>query len=308
MAPASVREAARAYARRGWPVLPLWWPGPKGACACGRPDCGRAGKHPIAALVPHGLHDASADPAQVERWWRIAPLANLGVRTGGASGLVVLDVDGPTGVRSLRRLVEAHGPLAAAWSRTATGWHAWMAHRGKPVPCSAGRLGPGLDVRGEGGFIVAPPSLHATGKRYRWLRPAAGELPPAPAWLVQQARPEPIRAPAPVRVMAGRRWRYAEAALEAEAREVAATPPGQRNQRLNLAAFRLGGLVGASLLGEEAAREALVTAALGAGLSRREAEATVRSGLRAGARQPREVEPAAPDPGPRRAEPMEVQR
>jgi len=86
MAPASVQEAAWAYAERGWPVLPLWWPGRKGACAAAGL---RVGKHPVAALVPHGLHDASADPAQVERWWRIAPgqpggAHGCGERAGGA--------------------------------------------------------------------------------------------------------------------------------------------------------------------------------------------------------------------------------
>src|SRR5947207_3382883 len=91
-------DAAREYAERGWPVLPLWWPRPGIGCACGRPDCSKPGKHP---LTRHGLHDASTEAAAIRHWWTRWPRANLGIRTGAASGLLVVDVDGPAGVESL---------------------------------------------------------------------------------------------------------------------------------------------------------------------------------------------------------------
>jgi Bifunctional DNA primase/polymerase, N-terminal len=77
---ATLRRAALAYARRGWRVLPLWWPAPSGECACGRPDCDSTGKHPIRRLVPHGLHDATSQLDAVAGWWRSVPYANVGIR------------------------------------------------------------------------------------------------------------------------------------------------------------------------------------------------------------------------------------
>ena len=160
---------ARAYALRGWFVLPLWWPISTGECACGLPDCDSPGKHPIRRLVPHGLHHASHRPEQVEEWWRLCPHANVGVRTGAASGILVLDVDGEAGRLALRGLVAHHGLFDTRWARTGSGWHAYFAHPGGTVPNSAGRLGAGLDIRADGGYVVAPPSLHASGSRYRWI-------------------------------------------------------------------------------------------------------------------------------------------
>jgi Bifunctional DNA primase/polymerase, N-terminal len=153
-----------AYAERGWPVLPLWWPLAGGACACGHAGCSKPGKHP---LVRRGLHAATTDPALIRRWWTRWPLANVGIRTGAASGLLVVDVDGAAGMESLRALSRKHGPVRAAWVHTGSGgWHAYLRlPEGWRVPNSVGRLGLGLDVRADGGSIVAPPSRHASGGR-----------------------------------------------------------------------------------------------------------------------------------------------
>ena len=122
MTPVTLGAAAMAYAARAWWVLPLWWPEGDG-CACGRPECRNAGKHPLGGLVPHGLEQANADAGQVARWWAAQPRANVGLRTGRVSGLVVVDVDGPVGEASLRALIERHSgrrcpdrPLAEAIS------------------------------------------------------------------------------------------------------------------------------------------------------------------------------------------------
>src|SRR3954451_3852186 len=99
--------AALSYAVAGWPVLPLHTPRPGGACSCARHDCASPAKHP---RTEHGLNDASTDPGQIAAWWRHWPDANVGVRTGE---LVVIDIDGATGRRSLRALEAAHGTLPA---------------------------------------------------------------------------------------------------------------------------------------------------------------------------------------------------
>jgi Bifunctional DNA primase/polymerase, N-terminal len=288
-------RAAMAYAERGWLVLPLWWPAPAGRCACGLPDCDSAGKHPIAHLVRHGLYGASARLDNVATWWRWSRRANVGIRTGPESGLVVLDVDGASGARGLRALVADYAPFETAWVRTGGGWHAYFAHPGGALPSSARQVGEGLDVRADGSYVVAPPSRHANGRTYRWivLPPPTGELPPMPAWLLRLAVPaqRPSAEPCTPRFITGDAAAYAAAALASETQDVADAPPGQRNSRLNLAAFRLGQLVGAGLLDEPFATIALVDAGLAAGPGERKIRSTVRRGLQAGKRHPRRPSP-----------------
>jgi len=293
-----LREAAVAYAERGWHVLPLWWPTRTGDCACGLGDCESAGKHPIRRLVPHGLRDATDAMETVAAWWRSLPSANVAIRTGAESGVVALDVDGQAGRLALRGLVASHAPFEAWWVRTGSGgWHAYFAHPGRTVPNSAGQLGDGLDVRGDGGYVVAPPSRHPTHRRYRWIAegtagPApAGSLPSMPEWLRDLVTPaDPVRPDAqPVWLRAEDASAYGAAAVEREAREVALAPVGQRNHTLNRAAFKLGQLVAAGLVRETIAAEALVAAGLAAGPGQRKIRSTVRRALRAGMGQPRRV-------------------
>jgi hypothetical protein len=100
--------AALTYAAHGWMVLPLHTPGSEG-CSCGQDCGGSAGKHP---RTPHGLYDASRQPDQLWRWWHRWPNANVGIRTGQISGLVILDVDvRHSGQDSLERLQSTYAPL-----------------------------------------------------------------------------------------------------------------------------------------------------------------------------------------------------
>ena len=114
-----VLAAALSYAERGWAVFPIWWPYPAGGCACRRPTCNRPGKHPVGSLVPHGKDQATTDASAIRAWWRRCPRANVGIRTGAVSDLVVLDVDGDAGRASLHALVRAHGNLAPPGSAPA---------------------------------------------------------------------------------------------------------------------------------------------------------------------------------------------
>ena len=173
---------ALAYANRGLQVFPLHSV-QDGRCTCGR-DCGRnAGKHP---RVTGGFKVATTDARQIEVWWRKWPDTNIGIATGAVSGLVVIDIDGTDGLATLQSLVAQHGPLPrTAIVKTARGWHLYFAKPAScpPIPCSTGN---GLDVRGDGGYCVAPPSRHASGHLYQWCE-GASTLVEAPQWLQKWA-------------------------------------------------------------------------------------------------------------------------
>jgi hypothetical protein len=207
--------AALEYAAMGWLVIPLHWPriGPNGptGCSCStRADCSSIGKHP---LTENGLKSASADEAIVRGWWAKWPQANVGVVTGAGSGIVVLDEDPRDGGDvSMVDLASQHGPMPVT-SEVETGGggrHLIFAHPGKPVRNSAGRVGKGIDVRGDGGYVVAPPSLHQSGQRYTWgERGHPQDTPPAavPPWLLSMMVEPPRAAQSPTRpVDQGRKW------------------------------------------------------------------------------------------------------
>jgi putative DNA primase/helicase len=194
--------AAVQYALGGLAVFPLHGV-LDGRCTCGKGErCDRSGKHPRTA---HGLKDASSDANVVTRWWRADPSANIGIATGARSHILVLDIDGDAGLASLTDLVAAHELLPATPRvLTGKGWHLWFRwDEGDPrIPSRVG-VRPGLDVRGEGGYVVAPPSVHVSGKVYEWDSAtrllARARL---PSWLLEvlRGRPHPVeRAPAEAR-------------------------------------------------------------------------------------------------------------
>jgi hypothetical protein len=281
-------RAAEVYAALGYPVVPMHAPRLGGGCSC--PDghaCADPGKHPCLA---GWRHLASINPAVVRGWWRRWPGANVALATG--TRFDACDLDGPEGVEALRTALSQRDPRERAGPVARTGgggWHLLYAPTGL-----GNRVGllPGVDWRGQGGLIVAPPSRHASGRRYTWVRPLAAELPQVPAEL--HARLTPPRAerdgtpPAPVAAGGGRADRYARAALTREARAVATAAEGSCNHTLNRAAFNLGQLAAASLLDSEEIRAVLLEAAL-ARSSDPEAKlrATIDSGLAGGARKPR---------------------
>jgi hypothetical protein len=138
-------------------------------------------------LTSHGCKDASTDPAIVRSWWTTWPTANIGLATGPASGVFVLDIDGLEGEASLKALEMEHGHLPPTVEAITGGggrhlFFRWPA--GMEISNSAGRLGLGLDVRGRGGYVVAPPSIHPSGKGYAWSVDAVQEPADAPRWLL----------------------------------------------------------------------------------------------------------------------------
>lgn len=247
-------EAALAYARAGALVLPLHTPTPSG-CSCRHHDCGRnTGKHP---RTMRGLDDATSDVAEIERWWSMWPSANVAVRPH--PGTLVLDVDPRNGGGTvLLRLQAEHGELPPTQTaRTGGGLHLWFGYHG-PARAS---IGPGLDIKTNTGYVVMPPSRHASGNRYEWINEADG-IQPAPQWLVELLTPATIPLPTTT-------GSASPARAEALLRVVREAQPGERNRRLYWACCRA---VEAGL-----GINPLVAAAVEIGLTVREAEATARS-------------------------------
>jgi hypothetical protein len=140
-----LRDAALGYASRGIPVLPLHYPLPhrtglqpptgnpqpltRVGCSCRDPGCGQIGKHPLGALVPHGIKDATCNRARILAWWTRHPQANIGLATGHRFD--VLDIDGPVGEQAIHELAATHG-LHSSGPLVRTGgggWHYYLAPR-----------------------------------------------------------------------------------------------------------------------------------------------------------------------------------
>jgi putative DNA primase/helicase len=154
---------------------------------CGA-NCISPGKHPC---TPNGFKAATVSEATIRAWWQRWPEAGIGIPTGKASGWLVVDIDPRHGGdASLTALTEQHGPIGEALEQATGGGGDHLAFDYNALPAgveignSAGKLGPGLDVRGEGGYIVAAPTLHVSGRRYGWRNAIAP--PPMPAWMIER--------------------------------------------------------------------------------------------------------------------------
>lgn len=261
--------AALDYAALGWRVHP----------------CRPGEKLPILTDWPKR---ATTDQTLIDQWWGRTPDANIAVATGPGSGIFALDVDGPDGERALADLERRHGSLPEfypmQWTGSGRGWQAFFAYpEGRTIRNSAGRLGPKLDTRGDGGYVLVPPSLHPSGRRYAWATDRdPWEVPPEPApdWLIDlldpPAQPE---APRPAWNSPGRPTddRYLLRALEAEFALIASAPEGRRNDQLNESAFNLFRFAQEGRLDVGAIAHGLEAAARHAGLGDREITSTIRS-------------------------------
>jgi putative DNA primase/helicase len=185
--PTSNLQAAVDYARMGFYVFPVNTIRAD-ACSCGGGKGCSPGKHPIGALVPRGANDASADARKIAEWWSLVPDANIGIATGAVSQLVVLDVDGPKGEQTLAEYEAQHGPLPPTrQARTGKGRHLYFRYPTSATKVkSIARQKLGLDVRGDGGYVVAPPSIHVSGRPYEFEDPNV-ELAECPDWVVGYA-------------------------------------------------------------------------------------------------------------------------
>jgi hypothetical protein len=172
---ADTLAVALAYAGRGWSVVPLV----------------AHGKRPLVRWAPYQRQPA--DPARIRAWFQDNPDANLGIVTGAVSGLMVLDIDPQhDGDDSLSDLEHRHGPLPETIEALTGGGgrHIYFRHPGGSVRNLVG-LVPGIDLRADGGLVVAPPSVHPSGRRYAWEvshHPDDTDLAAPPGWLLRLIR------------------------------------------------------------------------------------------------------------------------
>lgn len=163
-------EAALAYAQQGWAVFPVFSALPNGSCSCGRSNCGSPGKHPRTS---NGVKAATCDADQIRSWWTLTPDANVAIATGIVSGILVLDVDLKSGGIESFAALETEHPSIANTSTVATGgggFHYYFAlSDGQILQNSVGKLRPGIDIRADGGYVVAPQSNHISGDSYVWI-------------------------------------------------------------------------------------------------------------------------------------------
>jgi hypothetical protein len=313
-----LRDAALGYASRGIPVLPVHYPLPhysdlqpvpgdqrpplRTGCSCRDPGCGQVAKHPLGSLVPHGVKDATCNRARILAWWTRHPQANVGLATGHRFD--VLDVDGPAGAQAIRELATTHG-LQSSGPLVHTGgggWHYYLA------PTGLGNVHPAglahVDWRGRGGYVVAPPSRHASGHPYRWLpgRDLNAPFEDVPGLLLARLDRRPPRRPAcpvdPQTVDSGSR--YARAALAEELTRVATAPVGQRNRQLWESTRNLYNLVATGALDHREVDQGLLDAAERCGLlaeEPRQTQRTLVSGRQVGLAHPgRPRQPPSPEP------------
>lgn len=300
----SLRDAALEYAARGWRVFP----------------CRPRDKMPHGALVPRGCLDATTDACVIEEWWRRAPEANVGIACGAASDLCVIDIDDPN-TEAARKLIVAPELEFAPRVATSAGLHLYV--RFDERIKNGVRVLDGIDSRGEGGYVLAPPSIHPNGTAYAWA--ASGEEAPADALpagffeSIESARAAKLAATRAdngnqrARVAArdvdalasedaerGDRQptgdpiaRYVLTALDREVDALARVGEGSRNAAANTAAYRLGGYVHTGALSTARIMDALYSACLRNGLAQADGEArtraTLASGLQAGIAKPRPI-------------------
>jgi len=267
-------------------VGPTWHLDPErpSGCGCPEPDCQSPGKHPT---TPHGFKDFSTEERLARTWWERHPARGMALATGKPSGVWALDPDGEEGMASLRALARERDPIPATPTSLTGGGGRHLLFRmpeGRDVRNSTSKVGPKIDVRGTGGYIVLPPSHHVSGRPYTWLQGRGPEdilVADAPGWLLDMvappARPRPLL-PLPEGPKGSR---YVRAAIEAECEELARTPKGGRNSRLNIAAFSLARFLASGEADAFEIARALAHAAAQTGLGEKEIASTLESAFSA---------------------------
>jgi hypothetical protein len=269
----SFADAAAFYVGLGWKVFPL---------AAGS-------KIPAipASKGGKGFKDATVDTDLIARWQRTYPNANIGIATGAASGIIVVDIDPRNGGNiSITRLAGSGLILPRVPEvRTGNGGrHLFFAFQ-HGIKASKDRIGKGIDLKADGGYVVGAPSAIAAsaqgpGGQYRWMRePSSPELPRLPRWAVDKLTPKPRALPRFEQAVSAE---GAERSLEGMACSLSRASIGHRNSLLNWAAYTAGHMVREGKIAASTVSSRLTQAALAAGLPLSEVQRTIASGLSGG--------------------------
>jgi hypothetical protein len=180
----SIYNSAIAFAARGWPVLPLHSiDQADGRCTCGNPNCDSQGKHP---LTLNGVKDATTDANIIKRWCdETNDMANIGIAAG--NGLLIVDIDAKSGgPATLDQMQKQHGalPPTPTVGTGGGGRHFYFALPNGVTISNKVAVAQGIDIRSDGGYVVAPPSIHKSGEHYSWLTPQDTPLATIPPWLL----------------------------------------------------------------------------------------------------------------------------
>jgi len=275
---ALLRNATR-LTERGWPVFLLGRTKRPVANCTGCPS-GDTGHNPetCECLTCHGFYAATVDPHRIHAMTHAVPGGLLAIRTGATSGLVVVDIDPGHGGRVQADLM----PPTLYVVTGSSGLHLYYRHPSTPILNSQSRVAPGIDVRGDGGYVVAPPSIHPRTRRpYRWG--TGGEPVEMPPPLLAACQPA-----AAVTVHTRRNGAHPaggiscpEALLAAIVGAVTRAPEGRRRTTLYGSARGVARMVAADVLTRRAAWEALTAAGRAAGQSDREIRTAITGGFHA---------------------------
>lgn len=260
------------YAEHGWYIFPL------------KPRS----KEP---LTTNGFYNATCDPEQVRAWWSEYPDANIGVDLG-RTHLVAIDIDAKDGGLETWQALDPQ--IHTLVARTGTGgFHVYYRNPNGERFLNK-RIATGIDLKNEGGYVVLPPSVHPNGNPYQWeVSDTLADLPPVLIPRLPLKEPPAPREPVNMTFNA-LNHPYAKAALEDETNKVLNAPLHNRNNQLNASALALGKLVAGGALDESEVIDALLTAALQAGLDEGGSVRTIASGMRKGKTEPRGIPDATP--------------
>lgn len=265
-------QAATEYASMGWPVFPLS-PGMKLPAV----SASKGGK---------GVKDATTDPAVIQQWARCYAHANVGLACGDISGIVVVDIDPRNGANDTLAALASKGrsfPPCPAARTGGGGRHMLFRHEAKLIN-SKSKVGPGIDIKTTGGYIVAAPSFVKQPEgsigdgRYVWVNhPRDIALPRLPIWLTTMLMPAPVQA-----YRTDFSTKDAPKNIRGLVEFVTKSNSGDRNNRLYWGACRAADVVKARHVSEGSAVDQLLSAAVSIGLPPKEALATIISAFKRG--------------------------
>lgn len=260
-------EAATKYAEKGWMVFPC-----------------NTDKSP---KTKNGKDNATTDMEQIKEWWSKWPDASIGMATGPGSGVWVLDIDMPNGNKNLQAIEQEYGriPDTLIQRTGGGGLQYFFRWNGREIRNSSSKIAKNIDVRGDGGYVILPPSSHPSNNVYRWI--TKNPIIEAPEWLADKALNANSKTSTDRQSSVDL---YNQKALAGEISKLAMVSEGERNETLNRAAYSLGQLISGNGMDRLAVESALLGVAISKGLTTKEAQATIQSGIEAGLKSPRTVQ------------------